>query len=299
MAAKPRKRATRKPPPVVTIEGEEARVSLHEGAKDSISVSELVDRLHPHVPDSSGIVLPDGVKCMLPSGDGFILVHQTTPSVFLFRWIANDSPRPYGRGAKYRNVRIALPYVIVFAVFERTGAQVPELSSRNECFFVNEPLDRRGLDTELCFPALLNCSKFEDEPGHPLSWICTQHLQIEHEGRPTLQSSVHEGLTALLRHLLESAFNHSSEHHELNSWHSETVSAGVDPRLATVEKWEKATEDDPLFVLDVPWLPTGLSLGDVAKRIGSGRDGRGAASSSADIARVILNARGGHNRELF
>ena len=195
-----------------------------------------------------------------------------------------------------------MPYVVVLAVFERSPGQVPQLTSRNECFFVNEPLDANGMETPLGYPALLNCSKFPEEPGRPLSWICTQNLDAdEFAGRPSLHHSVHDGLRALLRHLLDSAFNFSSEHHELNSWYSESVAAGIDPRIATVEKWEKATDDDPLFVLDVPWLPTGRTLGAVAERIANGnvdrkprrsrKPSRHRIASSKDVARVILTAR--------
>ena len=289
MAARRKKRTTA--PTVVTIEGEEARAVMREGPSGSMKVEELVARLHPGVPDSSGTVLPDGVKCMLPAHFGFVLVHQTPPSVFAFRWIARDSGEAYGPGAKYRKIRIALPYLIVLAVFERTRGRLMRLSSRNECFFSNAPLDAEGLDTKLCFPALLNCSKFPDDPAHPLSWICTQNLNpSEFASRPTLERSMRDGLQALLRHLLESGFNFSSEHHELNSWFSESVEAGIDPRIATVEDWEKATADDPLFVLDVPWLPSGRSLGAIAERITSRGRGRAAVTSSDDLGRIILNA---------
>ena len=281
-------RRKKRPVPIVTIEGAKARVVLPEGPSGDMKVKELVSRLQPGVPDSCGVVLPDGVKCLLPASFGFVLVHQTPPSVFSFRWIAPDSESPYGPEASYRTIKIALPYLIVLAVFERTRGQIPQLGSRNECFFSNAPLDAAGLETQLCFPALLNCSKFPDEEEHPLSWICTQSLQPRRmPTRPTLEQSVRDGLAALLRHLLESGFNLSSEKHEQNSWFSESVEAGIDPRIASVEDWEKATAEDPLFVLDVPWLSTGRSLSAIAERITN--RGRSAPASSEDLARIILN----------
>jgi hypothetical protein len=276
---------------VVTIEGEEARAVLPEGPTGTMKVEELVARLQPGMPDSCGAMLPDGVKCLLPASFGFVLVHQTPPSVFSFRWIARGSKSAYGPGTEYRTIKIALPYLIVLAVFERARGQIPRLSSKNECFFSTAPLDAQGLDTQLCFPALLNCSKFPDDGKHPLSWICTQHLESgEFASPPSVDRSVRDGLRALLRHLLESGFNRSSEDHELSSWFSESVEAGIDPRIASVEDWEKATAEDPLFVLDVPWLPTGLSLGAIAGRITS-RAARTAVTSSDDVARVMLNTR--------
>lgn len=287
-----RKRAAPAPPPIVSIEGDEARVALREGAEGSMKLVDLVARIRASGPDSGGGVLPDGVKALLPTPGGFVAVHQTPPSVFGFRWIAPDSEAAYGPEARYRPVRIALPYVVVLAVYERGPRGVAQLSTRNECFFSNQSLDPNGVETELCYPALLNCSKFPDGPEHPISWICTQNLNpADFAGRRDTAAALRDGLTALLRHLFESGFNFSSEHHELNSWYSETVEAGVDPRIASVEDWEKASDEDPLFVLDVPWLKTGLTLRAIAERIHarSARGKRGIASS-ADLARLILNA---------
>jgi hypothetical protein len=284
----------RRPPPgpIVTLEGDEARAGLPEGVSASMKLAELFARLREDAPDSRGAVLPDGVKLLAPLPTGFVAVHQTPPRVYAFRWIARDSPREFGSGTTYRSVRLALPYLVVLAVFERLRGGVPQLSSRNECFFARAPVDARGLDTELCFPALLNCSRLPDDPTKPLSWICTEHLPpIEPRRRRTLDQSLRSGLQTLLHHLLESGFNRSSEHHEGSSWFTETAAARVDERVASVEAWERASAADPLFALEVAWLPTGRTLGQVLERIaGAGRRRAGVACAE-DVARVILNAR--------
>jgi hypothetical protein len=281
------------PAATVTIEGNQVRAALPEGVTATMKLEDLFERIQPGVPDSRGAILPDGVKCMLPMANGCILVHQTTPRVYRFRWIAADSEAEFGPGTRYHSVRLALPYLIVLAVFERARGDLPRLSQRNECFFLNEPLDLKGLDTELCYPALLNCSRLPDKPELPLSWICTQHLPPSEYARgETLEQSLRGGLEALLRHLLEAGFNRSSERHELNSWFSETVAAGVDPRVASVRDWERATAEDPLFVLEVPWLRTGLSLGKLADRIARAQGGAGPRVTCADdLARLVLNAK--------
>ena len=276
--------------PIVTVEGGEARAKLPEGASASLPLAELVERLDPGLPDTRGAVLPDGVKFLHPTARGYIVVHQTPPRLYQLRWIADGSESSYGPGTSYRQVRIALPYLIVFAVFERSRGDIPRLTQRNECFFVNQPLDRQGLETELCFPALLNCSRFPDAPEHPLSWICTQHLdRAEHARKRTLAESLSAGLSALLRHLLESGFNLSSEQHELSSWFTETVTAGIDPRIASIEAWEQASAEDPLFVLDVPWLATGHTLGSLTERIAAMSGASKRPTSAEDLARIIIN----------
>jgi hypothetical protein len=95
-----------------------------------------------------------------------------------------------------------------------------------------------------------------------------------------------------LRHcLVETRWNHSSEQHEGSSWFTE--SRHIDPRVQTVDAWKAASADDPLFVLEIPWLPTGLSVAKVTRRIfdymkGPQRNG----ASAASLARLIFNQSG-------
>ena len=50
---------------------------------------------------------------------------------------------------------------------------------------------------------------------------------------------------------------------------ADSPARGLTRRCASCggSRWEKATQEDTLFVLDVPWLSTGMSLGQVAERI--------------------------------
>jgi hypothetical protein len=282
----------------VKVLGDEVVATLPEGNQKKMKLKDVLKKMAPQVPDTCGAILPDGVKAAIPFAGGVILVHQTPPQVYSFRWIAEGSAAEFGPGTTYRTVRLALPYVIVLAVFGGTPRGVPQLSQRSECFFSNVPLEKQGLDTPMSYPALLNCSKIPDDGEHALSWICTQHLPPqEFGGRRTLDASLRDGLGALLRHLLESGFNRSSEHHEGASGFGASVEAAIDPRIANVESWEKATADNPLFVLEVPWLPTGKTLGEVVARVG--KPGRGRArtfTSASDIARLMFNATGAGGR---
>ena len=274
----------------VIFEGETVTATSPEGTTASMPITGLIERLAPQRMDTLGVVLPDGVKCVLPIPGGTVLVKEVKPRVHPMRWIAADSPVPYGPSASYREVTIALPYTIVVAVFENQEGGMTRLGRSSECFFSNQSLDREGLDTQLSYPALLNCSRFPALPAHPLSWICVEHLPHQDlRGAESATDGYRLGLAALLEHLFGAAFNLSSDANELASWFSETVRAGVDERLSSVEAWEQATREDPLFALEVPWLPTGHTLREVAQRI---VDARGAGSrpcrTTRDLGRIVF-----------
>ena len=96
------------------------------------------------------------------------------------------------------------------------------------------------------------------------------------------------GFKSLLYCLIETGYNHSSDRHEYSSWFTESTK--VDSRVSTIEKWEQASEQDPMFVLDVPWLKTGMSIKAVVERIFKNHRGTNHRIRSVlDIARLILN----------
>jgi len=278
-------------PDTVSIECDVVRAVSPEGDERTMKLADLLERVAPPRISTCDTVLPDGVKCVIPIPKGAVFVHQTPPRVHRFEWIANDSPAPYGSEATYREVSIALPYLIVLAVFDASRGSYLQLGGNSECFFSNRPIDAQGVDTELHFPALLNCSRFPiDASEKPLSWICVQHLSASScRGAKSESASIRMGIKALLHHLLESRFNLSSENHELSSWFSETVKAAVDPRVASIEAWEQATIEDPLFALEVPWLSTGSSLKQVVERIAEFRGtDRSRVTTARDLMRVLF-----------
>jgi hypothetical protein len=135
---------------------------------------------------------------------------------------------------------------------------------------------------------MLNCSKFKVQEGHPLAWICTQYLDRSFDREADTARRKFLAFEQLRHCLLESGFNYSSEHNEGSSWYTESRS--VDPRVSTVENWEKATAEDPLFVLDVPWLPTGLNGGQVTDRIFELHNARQPKFENArDLSRLVFN----------
>jgi hypothetical protein len=273
----------------VTIDRGTITATSPEGSKASMQIEKLMDYLISKQVDTGELILPDGIKTTKTKGPATILVHETPPKVHNFKWIADDSPVAYGRHAKYREVKLALPYLIMILVFRRTAGRLT-LTDLNECYFRNDPLSSMP-DSELMYPALLNCSRFAESEGKPLVWICTQHLNREaFSDLENDNARVRTGFKELTRTLLGAAFNYSSEHHEGDSWFSETVRKRVDPRVMSVENWEKATRKDPLFVLQVPWLKTGFTLSQIIDRIlGNMKIRNGVVRSASDLARIVFN----------
>ena len=231
----------------VNIEGDIVTATSPEGATRAMKVKDVMARLSPAEACLDQIVMPDGGRKLLARRRLLILIHETPPRVYNFKWVGKNSTVKLGEEADYRDVRIALPYVTVMAVFECNGRGSMKLGSRNECFFSNSPLE--SLDQPLCFPALLNCSKFDQPEGNPLSWICTQYLDRQQMRTARSAKSgpgqqLRSGLKSLLHCLFETGFNYSSEFNEGSSWFSE--SARVDKRIATVEAWGKGDEEEPV-----------------------------------------------------
>jgi hypothetical protein len=272
---------------LLTIQGTEVHLVTPEGMNLVMPLDKFLDKLAPPKIDTGGIILPDGTKAAFSQGSTTVWVYEAPPRVYCLRWLANDSPVRFGPAARYRTVRLALPYLVLLGVFATAPNGQLLLSQRNECYFRTAPL--KSLSDELFYPALLNCSKIISSDGRAMSWVCTQHLNFAALAREQdLNRRLCLSFRALHQCLLETGFNYSSEHHEGSSWFSE--SSQVDRRISTVEKWEEASQVDPLFVLEVPWIKTGLTLGQTVealfKLLGCGRR---TYENTAALARILLN----------
>ena len=256
-----------------------------EGKSGSMGLEEFFNKVRAPAVDLGRVVPPTGVIQRV-EGNAVIWIYQRPPQAYNFKWIASDSAAPFGRGTKYREVSLALPYLVVFDVFAHVPGGKLTLTNANEAFFRNDPI--RSAEDELCFPALLNCSLFNPPDGRPLAWICTQYLERTFDQETDLNRRMNLGLKALLHCLLEAGFNYSSEKHEGMSGF--TASQKVDNRISTVEKWEAASKKSPLFALEVPWLPTGFNVAGVTERIFKRLNAaRPPLKTAADVSRIVLD----------
>lgn len=278
---------------MITITDNKITAESKEGSKASMPVGKFVSALCPPTPD---FVLPDKVKFIKSSADRklHIAVWEIDPGVHSIRWISEDSPQQYGPGTEYDKRELALPYIILTMPFAIQGDRIVPQTSNFECFYRNEPLI--AMDQELYYPALLNCSKFGDaNPRAPLSWLCTQYLNPKAIYQEEGVSRQLWRMTKLTRWcLLESGFNYSSEHHEGNSHYSDYVDwSGADARIKDVDKWQKESKKNPLFVLDLDWKETSHTMGQLVERtfklLGAAN---GHTLDQAYLERVVFNAKG-------
>src|SRR4051794_20581100 len=140
----------------LTVQDGKVVLTTDEGRKLERPEAQLVEMLRREVvPPLGGAALPDGVKFVEWREPFLLVVHQLPPHVRLVHWIADDSPRPYGPGTKYRKVRLSIPYAVTFALYFQSGGGL-SLAGANELYFRNKPL--RSRDDRLGYPALLNVS---------------------------------------------------------------------------------------------------------------------------------------------
>jgi hypothetical protein len=236
----------------LTIEKGKVVITTEEGQRVERPEGQLLEMLRGEfVPPLRDAALPDGVKFYDWRPPYLVVVHQQPPHVRQFRWIANDSPVPFGPGTKYRKVRLSIPYAVTFAVYAQQNDNL-FLIGNNELYFRNEPL--RGRNDRLGYAALLNVSRIPTGK-RDRAWICTQYLRWPPDADWTVQ------LQALLDHTWNGGFNRSSEAHEGASWYG--ASQGVHPDLHPVERWEKASAANDAFALGVPWKPAPLTVAQI------------------------------------
>src|ERR1041384_228713 len=98
------------------IDSDPLYVVTPEGKSGSMRLEEFFERVRAPAVDLTRVIPPRGV-IQRAEGNAVIWIYQRDPQLYNFKWIAPDSAAPYGRGTKYREVTLALPYLVVFAVF--------------------------------------------------------------------------------------------------------------------------------------------------------------------------------------
>lgn len=261
----------------ITIQGSSAHLKNGKGEQTEIAVDKLargiVDQtLH----GLDAVPLPDNIKWQVCCGSLTICIVQLTPELRWVKWLADDSPVPYGPEAICTERRLATPYVILKVPF--LGQQIiPKV----EVFYRNQPLSSlEGDGGMLYWPNLLNVSP---NAYGCTAWFCTQYLSAE-KPRP----GIHAGLDAVVHHLFGGLFNASSEAHEGASTFSKCVKEKVDPRITDVNRWEEESQKDPKFAMSVAWKSTGVTVGKLIENELKRNKIQTAPGTAAALGNILL-----------
>lgn len=241
----------------ITIEGKHVSLTSNNSTADThtTSVQQFVEGIvESTVCGLSSEPLPDNIKWCVQCHKLTICIVQLTPEMRWIKWLADDSPHPFGPGATYVERQLATPYVVLKVPF--WGQRIVP---RIEVFYRNHPLESlEGDGGALFWPNLYNVSV---NAYDCTAWYCSQHLA---EAR--VCTKLQAGLNAVVHHLFGGGFNASSEAHEGLSTLGLCVKENVDPRVTDVKRWAEASKQDPRFVFKVNWKPTGLSVMDLVER---------------------------------
>ena len=188
------------------------------------------------------LLLPPGTRVVRTAGPNTAFVVELAPQVRRLRWGTGRT----GDDGPYREVRLAFPYVICLLLFFREEFEDLRL------YYRTSPL--QALTDPLFCPNLLNV-----QGGNDLMASCRACVR----GRPEDLGNypIAEQVPRLLEFFWETGFNADVKDDAF------TRSLSLDPRIASVEAWARATAADPLFVMQVPWMPAGCTLGEAIERL--------------------------------
>lgn len=259
----------------VVITGKEVTVPGPLGFKKSVTALGAAFA-RTHVEGLQQEALPPGCLWRVHQDNVTLYILQMDPSLRLLRLARSG----YGKSAHYENLRLATPYVILSVPF--IGQTI--YTGGCELFYSNMPV--RNLNHELLLSNLLNVSP---NAYGCVAWFCTQYLNSAMTDAPAngKQYTHLEWLQALVKHLWDSGMNRSSEANEGQSCFSLSQSKNIDPRVTDFDRWQQCSVEYPLFVTEVNWLPTGVTIGQLIETWLKRLNKRRTIDSAANLATAL------------
>lgn len=230
-----------------------------------VSLGHLAEALGGRGPARAGAqwagFLPPGTRLALARGPSLVLAIEQPPQVRRMAW----RPGTLKETGESRQVALGFPYVVYLVRFSH------EQFEEMRVYYRSAPLARD--EDVLSLPNLWNVQAAES----PLA-LCRACLR----GRPAL-----DGLTpaaqaeAAIGFFWASGFNLDVEDNAFER------SRMLDARIASLESWETATAADPLFVLQVPWAPAGLTIRRAMEHLLHWGQAASPVADAADLADVM------------
>lgn len=196
-------------------------------------------------------LLPAGVRMWRQAGGHTVVVFEQPPQVRRVHWV-NDGERPDLDYDAYIERTLAFPYTVFVFSFDGGVAD-----GHQQLYYRTAPL--KDMDDPLLMPNLLNVTIGGDAP---VCWACLGKLP---EGLATWDQRV----SAAVGGFWSAGFNHDFD---VPRGACFTRLTGLDPRIASVDAWERASRADPLFPLGIPWPDTGVTLAGAVEAAAGNRD---------------------------
>jgi hypothetical protein len=222
----------------IIFTGQEAQLLEESGDQNSrIARRAPIDSLLRYVAKAMPAplpVLPPGTRWLAARKDLLFLVVEHLPQCRSLR----GSWEKKG-GDDYRTYRLAFPYILYLLSFYRGDLQEMKM------FYRGSPLT--SLDDPLYHTNLPNV---RGEPGHYGSQrVCLRYRPEMLEGVPLVQS-----VPTLIDFFWSTGFNQDIKGSAFERAQT------LDPRIASFEAWEAATQADSLFPLQIEWEQAGQTI---------------------------------------
>ena len=207
-------------------------------------------------------VLPIGTRFILGRGSDLLVGVEQPPQVRHFTW------RPGGPQGGARDYALAFPYILYLLVFHKESFEEMRIYCRHA------PLTSDA--DHLYLSNLWNVSATETPMAK-----CRACVQ----GRPPFDDlSVAAQVQGAIEFFWGTGFNTAIEGNCFQR------AAKRDGRIATLEAWEEASQQNALFPLEVDWEPIGMSLREVAEELMSWRGAPAPIEDAADLVDVVYRA---------
>ena len=187
------------------------------------------------------VLMPDYTRLYYRKGKSEVVIMELPPQIRLMKFMGSLVKRentsvsslPQEEMQKVYQYSLALPYVIfIFKFVEGMFAEV-------RCAFSDRPLRTLG-----------------EKPLRPYLSNIDSNLAVclgkSFDQKELIKDNVAQQAAFVLSHFWQTVY---SDEWATHFWNTRASFQGSDPRMATMETWQEASVDNPLFVVeDVKWL---------------------------------------------
>lgn len=179
------------------------------------------------------VLMPDNTRIYYRKGQSEIVLQEFQPHsrILKFQECLDAESSGSSSSKAIKSYVLGLPYVVF--IFKFTKGMFEEV----KCAFCDRPL--KTLDEKPIAPYFSNIDTTLK--------VC---LGSGFDREQLLKDQIAQQIAYTLDHFWNACF---SDEWSTHYWNAKRHFASNEPKLASLENWEKATEEDPLFAVQAPW----------------------------------------------